>query len=393
MLAPEPFTVSVPDEELDDLRRRLEHTRWPIDFANDDWEYGSERGYMEELVDYWLGEYDWRAHEREINSFANFKTRIDDVPIHFIHERGKGPDPVPLILSHGWPWTFWDFHKVIGPLTDPASFGGDPADAFDVVVPSLPGFGFSVPLLKTGVSVWRTADLWVTLMRDVLGYERFGAQGGDWGHLATSQLGHKYAEHMIGVHLSLAMPMTFFSEPLPGEEDYEPHELDNYRATQARMGTATTHVVVQSTDPQTIAYGLHDSPVGLLAWLVERRRNWSDCGGDVERRFSKDDLLTTTMIYWVSESYVSSARFYYEAKHNLWSPAHDRTPVVEAPTGVAIFPGELAIMPERWMRSYYNLQQLSQMPAGGHFAPMEEPEALVEDVRSFFRPLRAGEAQ
>ena len=156
------------------------------------------------------------------------------------------------------------------------------------------------------------------------------------------------------------------------------------------MKTATTHVVVQSTDPQTIAYALHDSPVGLLAWLVERRRNWSDCGGDVERRFSKDDLLTTTMIYWVSESYVSSARFYYEAKNNLWSPSHDRTPVVEAPTGIAIFPGELAIMPERWIRSYYDVRRLSHMPAGGHFAPMEEPEALVEDVRAFFRPLRSG---
>ena len=389
MLAPEPFTVSVPDEELDDLRRRLEHTRWPIDFANDDWEYGSERGYMEELVDYWLDEYDWRAHEREINSFANFKTRIDDVPIHFIHERGKGPDPVPLILSHGWPWTFWDFHKVIGPLTDPASFGGDPADAFDVVVPSLPGFGFSVPLTKTGVSVWRTADLWVTLMRDVLGYERFGAQGGDWGDLATSQLGHKYAEHMIGVHLSLAMPMTFFSEPLPGEEDYEPHELENYRAHAGAHGHGhhpRRRPEHRSADDRLRAARLAGRPAGLArrapAQLERLRRRRRAPLLEGRPAHHDDDLLGQRELRELG------ALLLRGQAQPLEPGARPDARCRGAPRRRDL-PRELAIMPERWIRSYYNLQQLSQMQAGGHFAPMEEPDALVEDVRSFFRPLRA----
>lgn len=382
------YEVAIEEATLQDLRRRLVNTRWPIDFANADWEYGPERGYLEELVDYWLNVYDWRAAEKEINSFANYRVMIDEVPIHFIHERGKGPKPVPLILSHGWPWTFWDFQKVIRPLSDPAAFGGDPADAFDVVVPSLPGFGFSVPLTKTGVNFAATAELWLKLMQDVLGYQRFGAQGGDWGHLVSSQLGHKHPEAMIGVHLSLAMPMDLFSNPLPTEEDYAPEERHLYRHTQQRMQHATSHVAVQTADPETLSYGLHDSPVGLCAWLVGRRRNWSDCEGDVERRFSKDDLLTTTMIYWVSESFVTSARYYHEAQKHPWQPVHDRMPVVQAPTGVAIFPQELAIMPERWLSSYYNLKQLTRMQSGGHFAPMEEPEALVQDIRTFFRPLR-----
>jgi pimeloyl-ACP methyl ester carboxylesterase len=386
--AKEPFVVNVPDAILTDLDERLAKTRWPIDPGNEDWRYGAQRAYLEELVEYWRTSYDWREHERRINSYANYRTRVADVPIHFIHEPGIGPAPIPLILSHGWPWTFWDFEKVIGPLSNPAAHGGDPADAFDVVVPSLPGFGFSVPLERTGINFHRTADLWVKLMRDVLGYDRFAAQGGDWGHLVSSQLGHRYPQHMIGVHLSLAMPMDLFTAELPGEDAYEPDERHFYHHTQARMAHATTHVVVQSTDPQTVAYGLNDSPVGLLAWLVDRRRWWSDCDGDVEKRFSKDDLITTTMLYWLTESYVSSARFYWEAKNDPWQPVDDAKPVVRAPTAVAIFPQELAVMPRAWLKEYYNLQRLSYMPSGGHFAPAEEPEALLEDVRAFFRPLR-----
>jgi pimeloyl-ACP methyl ester carboxylesterase len=323
-----------------------------------------------------------------MNTFSHYKITIDDVPIHFIHEPGKGPKPIPLILSHGWPWTFWDFQKVIRPLTDPASFGGDPADAFDVVVPSLPGYGFSTPLTKPGINFWRTADLWVSLMQDVLGYQKFAAQGGDWGALVTMQLGHKYPQHLIGLHLNLAIPLGFFSGERPAESEYRADEQGWYERMQVAMRHATSHVVVQTTDPQTLAYGLHDSPVGLCAWILERRRNWSDCEGEVERRFSKDDLLTTVMIYWVTESFVTSVRYYYEARHHLWTPVHTRMPVVEAPTGIAIFPRELALMPRRWAERYYNLQRWTVMPAGGHFAPMEEPEQLVVDIRAFFRPLR-----
>ncbi|MGW0085257.1 epoxide hydrolase family protein [Streptomyces sp. NPDC003393] len=383
-----PFAIDVPEEVLGDLRDRLHRTRWPFDAGNDDWRYGVPRQYLEELVDYWLRQYDWREHERRMNSFSHFRTTLDDVPIHFIHEPGVGPAPVPLVLTHGWPWTFWDFEKVIRPLADPAAFGGDAADAFDVVVPSLPGFGFSTPLRRTGVSFHRTADLWVRLMRDELGYARFGAQGGDWGQLITSQFGHKYPGHLIGVHLNLALPLDFFEAELPTEDAYAEDEKHHFHHTQARMAHATSHIVVQSTEPQNLAYGLHDSPVALLAWLLERRRWWSDSGGDVENRFSKDDLITLATLYWVGESFVTSARFYWEARHDLWRPVTDERPVVRAPTGIAVFPQELVIMPKAWMEGYFNLRRVTYMKSGGHFAPAEEPKALVEDIREFFRPLR-----
>lgn len=383
-----PFTVNIEESELDDLKDRLSRTSYPHELDNADWKYGTNTGYLKELVEYWLGEYDWRAVEEEINARPNFLTEIDGMPIHFIHERGKGPKPIPLILSHGWPWTFWDFRDVIGPLSDPAAYGGDPDDAFDVIVPSLPGFGFSTPLTKTGVNFWRTADTWKKLMQDVLGYKKFAAQGGDWGSIITAQLGHKHADALLGIHLSLSFPMDFFVNGLPGEEEYEEDEKQNYQHTQARMQQATSHVVVQSTDPQTLALALHDSPAGLLAWLVERRRNWSGCDGDVESVFSRRDLVTTAMIYWLTRSFVTSARFYWESAHHLWAPSHDRIPVVEAPTAIAQFPDELCLMPRNFMNSYYNLQQLNKMPRGGHFAPSEQPELLVEDVRKFFRGLR-----
>jgi pimeloyl-ACP methyl ester carboxylesterase len=384
----ETLDVTVPDTVLDDLRHRLTHVRWPEDFANDDWRYGVPRAYLEELVEYWRTGYDWRKHERAINSYANFRTVIDDVPVHFIHERGTGPAPLPLVLTHGWPWTFWDFEKVIRPLADPASHGGDPADAFDVVVPSLPGFGFSTPLTRTGVSVWRTADLWLKLMRDELGYDRFGAQGGDWGHWVSAQLGHKYPEYLIGVHLNIAVPMDYMTAGIATEDDYADDEKGNFAHTQQQMVHATSHVVVQGLEPQTLSYGLHDSPVGLLAWLLDRRRWWSDSHGDVESVFTKDELLTLATLYWVTDSFVTSVRYYWESQRDVWQPSHDRRPVVEVPTGIAVFPRELIIQPKAWMESYYNLTHLTHMKAGGHFAPAEQPDALVQDIRQFFRPLR-----
>ncbi|HTT76677.1 MAG TPA: epoxide hydrolase, partial [Candidatus Binataceae bacterium] len=235
-MSKERFVISVPDETLRDLRERLGRTRLAPDFANANWEYGTKYEYLRELLDYWREQYDWRKHERAINSFANYKTEIDGIPIHFIQEPGKGPKPVPLILSHGWPWTFWDFNKVIRPLSDPAAFGGDPADAFDVIVPSLPGYGFSTPLTKTGINYWNTADLWVKLMRGELGYDRFAAQGGDWGALITAQLGHKYAQHLIGVHLNLMAPLGFFGEDdVPKPEDWAADEKGWLERTQTFM--------------------------------------------------------------------------------------------------------------------------------------------------------------
>jgi pimeloyl-ACP methyl ester carboxylesterase len=385
----EAFTVSVSDTVLNDLRERLARTRFPRDFANDRWEYGTNTAYLKELIEYWRDRFDWRAVEREINSYPNYRTEIEGIPIHFIHQPGKGPKPVPLILSHGWPWTFWDFHKVIRPLADPGSHGGDPADAFDVVVPSLPGYGFSTPLTTTGINYWRTADLWVTLMRDVLGYDKFAAQGGDWGALITAQLGHKYAQHMIGVHVNLMASLAFFGGGGgPKPEDFGPGEEGWLERNRNFIDNESGYMRLQCTKPQTIAMALNDSPAGLCSWITEKRRTWSDCGGDLERRFSKDDLCATMMLYWISESYGTSARYYYEAAHNAWQPSHDRSPVVEAPTGAAVFLKEVMLMPRKWAERYYNLKRWTVMPSGGHFAPMEEPERLVEDIRAFFRPLR-----
>jgi pimeloyl-ACP methyl ester carboxylesterase len=373
---------------LEDLQHRLGNVRWPPDFNNEDWRYGVPRAYLEKLVEYWRTDYDWRKYEQKINSYNNFRTVIDEVPVHFIHERGAGPEPIPLVLTHGWPWTFWDFEKVIRPLADPASVGGDPADAFDVIVPSLPGFGFSAPLTKPGISMQATAELWLRLMRDELGYDRFGAQGGDWGHWVSAQLGHKYPQHLIGIHLSIAVPLDYATAGVATEEDYADDEKKYFAHTQRQMLHATSHVVVQGQEPQTLSYGLHDSPVGLLAWLVDRRKWWSESGGDIESVFSMDDLLTLATLYWVTESFVTSARYYWESQRDIWTPEHDRRPVVGAPTGIAVFPGELIIQPRAWMEKYYNLTHLTYMDAGGHFAPAEQPEALVKDIRDFFRPLR-----
>ncbi|MGE0338145.1 MAG: epoxide hydrolase family protein [Gammaproteobacteria bacterium] len=385
----QPFRIDIPEQTLTDLHNRLARIRWARDYANDDWKYGANGDYLKELLAYWHDGYDWRRHEAEMNTFDHFKVDIEGMPIHFIHARGKGPRPMPLILSHGWPWTFWDLRHVIRPLADPASFGGDPADAFDVVVPSLPGFGFSTPLTTPGINFTRTADLWVKLMRDALGYDRFSAQGGDWGAFVASQLGHKYAQHLHGIHLSLSIPLDFITRQTTfAESDYASDEKQHFARNVEVVPTIVSHLTVQTHDPQSLAYGMHDSPVALAAWIVERRRAWSDCGGDVERRFSKDDLLTTLMLYWVTESFVSSVRYYAEARHHPWQPSHARTPVVEAPTGIAIFPKELVIPPRRWAEQYYNLKRWQTMPAGGHFAHAEEPAALVQELRQFFRPLR-----
>ncbi|MCY3504788.1 MAG: epoxide hydrolase [Chloroflexi bacterium] len=388
----EPFEIAIPEEKLQDLRERLERINWAPDFGNEGWGYGVHGEYLRELADHWLNRYDWRAHEAEMNRFNNFHVEIEGMPIHFVHERGKGPNPIPIILSHGWPWTYWDLRHVIGPLTDPAAHGGDPADSFDVVVPSLPGYGFSTPLTTSGINYWRTADLWVTLMREVLGYERFAAQGGDWGALVTSQLGHKYAEHLIGIHLTDAIMLNMFTHDRPwvlgdpGLASMPPGEAR--AANLARLRYYSAHVAVQALDPQTLAFMAHDSPIGLCAWILERRRNWGDTNGDVESRFPKDDLLTTMMLYWATDAFVTSVRYYYEAAWNQWQPSHDRTPVVEAPTGLTFHGPGAPQKPSEQQREYWNLVHWDSHPAGGHFAPAEEPEAIVRGIRATFRNLR-----
>ena len=387
MTRPTPFTIHVPQPELDDLAERLARTRWADDFANESWVYGVEGGYLRELVDHWRHHFDWRAVEARMNAVPQYRVVVDDVPVHYAHVRGTGPSPLPLVLSHGWPWTFWDFEAVIGPLTDPAAHGGDPEDAFDVVVPSLPGFGFSSPLRRTGMHPGAIADLWCRLMVDVLGYERFAAQGGDWGAFVTAWLGHAHADRVVGIHQSMPAFITTASGRLTAD-DFAPDELPRYETMQAKAGTIASHLAVQTHDPQTLAWALHDSPVGLAAWIVERRRGWSDCDGDVERRFSKDDLLTTVSLYWFTQTFHTSARIYADTRRVRPRPVHDRMPEVEAPTAIAVFPQDVIQYPRAVAERHANVQRWTVMPRGGHFAPMEEPGLLVDDIREAFRGLR-----
>lgn len=387
-LEPQSFEVAIADSELSDLESRLANWRAAADFANDDWRYGVNGSYLAELVDYWHKGYDWRAQEAKMNAFDHFRVEIEGIPIHYLHARGTGPAPMPIVLTHGWPWTFWDFQHLIGPLSDPASHGGDPADAFDVVVPSLPGFGFSSPLTQPGVGFARTAELWDTLMRDVLGYERYAAQGGDWGSLVSAAIGHGSADHLIGVHESMGGFLGLDYGSMRAE-DYAPDEKE-WPARVARKATSiASHMSVHTHDPQTLAFALEDSPVGLAAWIVERRRAWSDCDGDVEKSFSRDDLLTTISIYWHTRTIGTSMRFYRESILGApWKPIHDHTPNVPVPSGFAIFPEDVLLIPRKIAERYANVQHWTIMPRGGHFAPAEEPDLLIDDIRTFFRTLR-----
>ena len=290
----EKFSISVPDSVLTDLHDRLARARYPNDLGNDQWAYGTNAEYLKELCTYWRTGFDWRAQERAINALPHYRTTIEGNPIHFIHQPGKGPKPIPIILNHGWPWTFWDMNKIIGPLSDPAAYGGDPADAFDVIVPSLPGYGYSTPLANTGLNFWRTADLWVQLMQDKLGYKRFASYGGDWGSLVTAQLGHKHADKLYGVYVSLPLPLDLFFSPLPGPEQYAADEKNWHAENELFFATESGYSAIQATKPQSLGYGLADSPVAQCAWILEKRRTWSHCKGNVESVFSKDELLTTT---------------------------------------------------------------------------------------------------
>jgi len=381
-----PFKVSIAQEKLDDLAARLRNTRWAPEFAVPEWSRGVSGRYLRELTDYWLNGYDWRAQEARINALPQFIAEVDGIPIHYVHVKGKGPSPAPLVLNHGWPWTFMDFAKVVGPLSDPAAFGGDPADAFDVIVPSLPGFIFSGQSPQGDIGYTETARLWTKLMHG-LGYERFGAHGGDAGAFVTARLGHAHAETMIGVHLALPVLPGWDRGPI-AVEAFSPEERAMYEA-QDFSGGLTTHLWVHTLEPQTLAWAMHDSPVGQAAWMLHRRRAWSDCGGDVERRFSKDELITSFALYWLSESFVTAIAAYGASRYiDPMKLAHERKPEIEAPTGFAVSPRELAHVPRSLAARHSNLRSWTIMPRGGHFAAAEEPELLVADLRQFFRPLR-----
>jgi pimeloyl-ACP methyl ester carboxylesterase len=379
----EPFRIAVSDEVLTDLRERLARTRFPDEIAGSEWRYGSALGYIRELVAYWRDRYDWRAAEAQLNAFAQFRAEVGGLGIHFIHERGRGPAPLPLLITHGWPGSVAEFVKIIRPLTDPAAHGGDAADAFDVVCPSIPGFGFSDHPRAPGMTPERVAALWVELMHG-LGYPRFGAQGGDWGAIITTYLGVQHPASLAGIHLN--MVLAFPPDPANPTAGLSQDELSAVRELQRFRQEESGYQAIQGTKPQTLAYGLTDSPAGLAAWIVEKFRTWSDCGGEIERRFSKDELLTNVMLYWVPATANSSTRLYCEAIRAGGFPPTDFR--VTVPTGCAIFPREIMRPPRAWAERFYHVTRWTPMPAGGHFAAMEEPAALVDEIRAFFRPLR-----
>jgi pimeloyl-ACP methyl ester carboxylesterase len=381
-----PFRIEIPDERLALLRGRLRTTVWADEpsAGADDWSLGVPGAYLRELVTYWLDDYDWREQEAAMNRFPHVRGEIDGVTVHAIHERGSGPAPIPLVLTHGWPWTFWDFAKVIEPLAHPERFGGDPADAFDVIVPSLPGSICSSPV-PAGIGWRETAGIWVKLVR-ALGYERFGAHGGDSGAYVSAQLAHEFADDLVGVHLNFPALITA-DLALLSRDDFAPDEVDDFDARSPGPQNLT-HYLTQICEPQTLAWAMQDSPVGLAAWMLQRRRAWSDCGGDVETRFTKDELLTSFSLYWLTNTFGGSVRFYQYSFSQPWTRSHERTPALEAPLGIAVFPRELLHVPRSWAEREANLVHWSRFDRGGHFAAAEEPELVVEDLRAFYRPLR-----
>jgi microsomal epoxide hydrolase len=381
-MTPRPFSLHVPDEVLADLRARLTRVRWPDEAPGSGWTHGASLAYMKELVAYWLERYDWRAHEARLNRWTQFTVPIGGLDLHFIHEPGVGPNPLPLVLSHGWPGSVVEFERLIPMLTDPARFGGDPADAFTVVAPSLPGYAMSFTPGQPRLGVVEIADLFASLMTDVLGYRRFAAQGGDWGAFITSCLGAAYPDRLAGIHVNLLAVRRDITPPATPTED-ERRYLDQLAHW---LREETGYLQIQGTKPQTLAYGLTDSPAGLAAWIVEKFRTWSDCGGDVERRFSKDVLLTNVMLYWCTGAIGSSFWPYYARAHSRW-PISEQRPV-KVPTAYALFPKEILHPPRAWAERVYDIRRWTVMPAGGHFAALEEPELLAADMRAFFRNLR-----
>lgn len=389
----ENYRIAVPQQVLDDLNLRLSLARMPDQLEGAGWDYGTELGYLKELVDYWKTRYDWRKAEEKLNGFSHFRTTINSRKVHFIHQRSRHEDAFPLVLSHGWPGSIYEFHKIIGPLTDPQAHGGKREDAFHVVCPSIPGYGFSEAPAAPGFDAIQVARTFAGLMTQ-LGYSRYGAQGGDWGATISMWIGHLFPQHVAGIHLNM-VPVFL---PKKGVEatitDAEKARLAGLRK---RLAGEMAYFDQQSTRPQTLGYGLNDSPVGLAAWIVEKFRSWSDCDGNVENCFSKDDLLTNVMIYWVTGSITSSMRLYYETEHTRLAAIaagkieKANTPDVTVPTGCALFPCELTQPPRSWAEQYFNIAQWTEMAKGGHFAALEQPECLVEDIRNFFRPLRQGQ--
>jgi epoxide hydrolase len=373
-----PFKIQVPETVLRDLQARLRNTRFPQEIPNTNWDYGTDLAYLRSLVSYWRDEFDWRAQERKLNEFPQFKTTIDGLEVHFIHVKSREPRAFPLALTHGWPGSIVEFTKVIGPLTDPVRFHGRAEDAFDVVAISLPGFGFSGKPQDRGYSPERIGTVIAKLMAR-LGYTRYGLQGGDWGGIISRFVALNDASHVAGLHLNFCVA----GPTDPANAGVPVAELQRAQARQAYMENERAYQQIQGTKPQTLGFALDDSPSGLAAWIVEKFRAWCDCEGNVESRFTKDELLTNITLYWVTQTGTSSARIYYE--NRVAPPRQER---VSVPTACALFPKEIVVPARKWVEARYNLVRWTEMPRGGHFAALEQPDLLVADVRDFFRSIR-----
>jgi pimeloyl-ACP methyl ester carboxylesterase len=372
-----PYRIDIPQGAIDDLRDRLGRTRWPDELPGVGWDLGVPLDYLKGLAEYWATTYDWRGQEAALNEFAQFTTVIDDQNVHFLHARSPEPEALPLLITHGWPGSIAEFLDIIGPLTDPAAHGGDPADAFHVIAPSIPGFGFSGPTHETGWNTVRVAYAWAELMRR-LGYERYGAQGGDTGALVSPELGRIDPEHLAGIHVNNLL--TFPSGELHDLSDADQGRLKLMQRWQNEMAG---YASIQSTRPQTLAYALTDSPAGQLAWIVEKFKEWTDPAARLpEDAVDRDRLLTDVSIYWLTATAGSSARLYYEGAKSWGQPTEPSA----VPTGVAVFPMDITI--RSIAESQHNIVRWTEFDRGGHFAAMEAPGLLVADIREFFRPLR-----
>lgn len=384
-----PFQISVSEDLLRDLHGRLDRARLPPEMESD-WEDGTSPLYLRELVGYWRTRFNWRAQEAALNRFRHLRGEIDGTIVHLIHEYGRGPEPLPLLLTHGYPDSFWRFTKLIPLLADPGAYGGDPADAFDVVVPSLPGYAFSQARAQAG-GIFGWGDLLHKLMTQELRYDRFAAHGGDWGSVVTELLARSHASSLVGIHLTDVPFFHLFQRP--HDDEMSAAERTFFEKNTKWQQEEGAYAMIQGTRPRSLGPGLNDSPVGLAAWFAEKFRVWSDCGGDPERRFTKDELLTNISLYWFTGTIGSSFqpyRDFMKAGAMRWAKewVRDHLGSDRTPAAFARFPADISQPPREWAERFFNVARWTEMPAGGHFAAFEEPEALAADIRAFFRPLR-----
>ena len=381
----EPFSVYISEGEVEGLQRRLHETRWPLASPSEPWQRGVDAKWLRELTRYWADGFDWRTAEHALNAQPQFTAQIEGQRVHFVHRRGVGPAPYPIVITHGWPGSFFEFYSVLDQLCDPAAFGGDPSDAFDVVVPSIPGFAFSQAPTQPGISSFQVADLWASLMTG-LGYGRFGAQGGDLGAGVSIALASRHPQRVDGIHLNF-LPGSYQPALGPAAPPLTKAEEAFLRATDQWAMLEGGYSHMHSTRPDTLAFSLNDSPVGLAAWIGEKFRAWSDCDGIIEQSFSRDELLTNLSLYWFTQTIGSSMQMYWE--NRLQPMRFTDGQRVLPPVGFANFPKEINHPPRSWLERTFNVAQWADMPSGGHFAAMEEPTLLAAEIRRFFKPFRS----